>query len=188
MFYKYDKESLLLKKDKRKILIVLIVLMTTSISSFCIGRYKRIQTMDHFEKEIMIINLKEEKESFTKEKMVSELKRLNVKFPHIVMAQSMVETGYWESEIFKENNNLFGMKEARVRINTAEGTNRNHAYYNSWEESIYDYAFYQCRYLSGLKTEEEYYMYLDRSYAEADGYVSSLKNMVEKENLRELFE
>ena len=80
------------------------------------------------------------------------------------------------------------MKEARIRVNTANGTNRGHAYYDDWKESVYDYAFYQSRYLSDLKTEEEYFMYLDRSYAEADNYVTSLKSTIEKEKLRELFE
>lgn len=192
MFYKYDKESLLIKKDKRKIILYtalsILLLTLTSVSTFCIGRYYQFEEIEDFEKELMIINLKEEKESFTKEKLVEELKRLNVKFPHIVLAQSIVETGYWKSDIFNENHNLFGMKEARIRVNTANGTNRGHAYYDDWKESVYDYAFYQSRYLSELKTEEEYFMYLDRSYAEADNYVTSLKLTIEKEKLRELFE
>jgi flagellum-specific peptidoglycan hydrolase FlgJ len=103
------------------------------------------------------------------------------------MAQSMLETGHWESDIFLENHNLFGMKEARVRINTAEGTNRNHAYYENWRESVYDYAFYQCRYLSGIHTEAEYYRYLGLSYAESDDYVNSLKKVVEREKLKDYF-
>ena len=105
------------------------------------------------------------------------MKELNIKFPHIVMAQSKLETNNFKSGIFKENHNLFGMKEARVRINTAKGTNRNHAYYDNWESSVYDYAFYQCRYLSALTTEAEYYRYLAGSYAEDPHYVSKVKNI-----------
>ena len=187
MFYKYDKKSLLLVRDTKKMKLMVTLLIITSIGSFSFGRYKRLLVLEDFEKEILILNIKEEKESFSKDKLVSELNRLNVKFPHIVMAQSILETGHWSSDIFLENNNLFGMKEARVRINTAEGTNRNHAYYDNWRESVYDYAFYQCRYLSGLKTEEEYFFYLSSSYAEADDYVQSLKGVIERENLRELF-
>ena len=99
----------------------------------------------------------------------------------------MVETGYWGSKIFKENHNLFGMKQANVRINTAVGTQNNHAYYETWMESIYDYAFYQCRYLGGIRTEAEYYAYLGKSYAEDKDYVKVLKSVVEKENLKDLF-
>jgi hypothetical protein len=28
----------------------------------------------------------------------------------------------------------FGMKEARVRVKTAQGTNLNHAYYKTWQK------------------------------------------------------
>ena len=189
MFYKFDSTKLLYRKCNKDILLILIITISLfSLLSFGVGRYMKFKSLDELEKELIIINIQNEQNKFTKEKLVEELKRLNVKFPHIVMAQSILETGHWESEIFLENHNLFGMKEARVRINTAEGTNKNHAYYNSWEESVYDYAFYQCRYLSGLRTEEEYYTYLGRSYAESDNYVSTLKSVVKRENLKKLFE
>ena len=104
------------------------------------------------------------------------------------MAQSIVETGNWKSSIFKENHNLFGMKQASVRINTASGTQNNHAYYETWMESIYDYAFYQCRYLSNLQSEEAYYAYLQNSYAEDPNYVKILKSIVQREQLKALFQ
>jgi len=112
---------------------------------------------------------------------------LNVDYPHIVMAQSILETGHFKSDIFLENHNLFGMKQARRRITTAEGTNRNHAYYNHWRESVYDYAFYQCRYLSKLDSEEDYFEYLGASYAEAKNYVKMLKQVIKKNDLEKLF-
>ena len=103
------------------------------------------------------------------------------------MAQSMVETGHWKSNIFKENHNLFGMKQARARINTALGTQNNHAYYDTWTESVYDYAFYQCRYLSNIRTEDEYFQYLSNSYAEDTRYVTTLKQTISKNNLKQYF-
>ena len=54
-------------------------------------------------------------------------------------------------------------------------------------ESIYDYAFYQCRYLGGLRTEAEYYAYLGANYAEDPDYVNVVKGVVKKERLKELF-
>ena len=112
---------------------------------------------------------------------------LNIKFPHIVLAQAKLESGNYSSKIFKENHNLFGMKEARVRIHTSKGTQFNHAYYSHWKESVYDYAFYQCRYLSGIRSESEYFSYLGASYAEDTEYVSKLKRMIEKEELKSKF-
>jgi hypothetical protein len=79
------------------------------------------------------------------------------------------------------------MKEAKSRINTAVGTNLNYAYYQNWKESVYDYAFYQCQYLSQIKTEEEYFSYLESSYAESPEYVASIRSTIQKENLRDIF-
>ena len=79
------------------------------------------------------------------------------------------------------------MKQAQVRVNTAKGTSLNHAYYDSWKESVYDYAFYQCRYMSSASSEDEYYAALDASYAEASQYSKTLKGIVEKRGLRKLF-
>jgi hypothetical protein len=80
------------------------------------------------------------------------------------------------------------MKEARRRVKTAKGTQLNHAYYDNWKESVYDYAFYQCRYMGRIDTETEYYQALDASYAEAGQYSLNLKRIIERENLRSLFE
>lgn len=70
---------------------------------------------------------------------------------------------------------MFGMREARVRANLARGTKRSHAYYDTWKESLYDYALYYSSYLAKMRTEEQYYNYLDQSYAEDPNYVSKVK-------------
>ena len=103
------------------------------------------------------------------------------------MAQSILETGHWTSAVFKQNNNLFGMKQAGARINTAQGTSLNHAYYDNWRESVYDYAFYQCRYLPNLSDEDSYFAALDASYAEGANYSQGLREVIKRENLKELF-
>jgi uncharacterized FlgJ-related protein len=187
MIYRYDKKSLLFKKDFKTIKLSLLFIFLTSAFFFTLGRYIRIQALDEYEKELIILNLKEEENKFTQDKFIESLKSLNIRFPHIVMAQSMVETGYWKSRIFKENHNLFGMKEATRRVTTAGGTENNHAYYESWMESVYDYAFYQCRYLSSVRTEEQYFAYLSRSYAENPDYVSALKKVIETHKLKQYF-
>lgn len=157
-----------------------------SFSSYLYGRIDQIRNLSDLEKEILIIDINNRNE-FTQDKLVTMLKDLNVRFPHIVVAQARLETGGYKSRIFKENNNLFGMKQATVRVNTASGTQHNHAYYDTWRESVYDYAFYQTRYLSGAKTESEYMYVLGQSYAEDPNYVIKLKNEIEKHNLRGLF-
>lgn len=188
MFYKFNKSTLVWEKDKRKIRIAITSIVVLMISSFILGRFARFETLDEYEKELVVISLDNEKNKFTEEKFIGELKRLNVRFPHIVMAQAIVETGHYKSTVFKENHNLFGMKEATLRINTAKGTQNGHAYYDNWQQSVYDYAFYQCRYLSDIDTEEEYYLYLSSTYAEAgNGYTNLVKKVIEEQKLKEKF-
>mgnify|MGYP000020223191 FL=1 len=186
MLYIYDRRSLLHRKVNQFKLIGILSLVITGVSftTYSVGVNHGFEDLTDIEKAVII----KKSDEFEKEKLVQMLKDLNVKFPYIVMAQSIQETGHWKSGIFLENHNLFGMKEAQRRITTAEGTNRNHAYYNHWRESVYDYAFYQCRYLGDIKNESEYFQYLSASYAEDSGYVNRLKNVIGKENLKELFE
>lgn len=186
MLYRYDKHNLVHRKvNLLKISgVALLGLSALSAITYYVGVNHGFANLSAVEQAIII----KKSDEFEKEKLVQMLKDLNVKFPHIVMAQSIQETGHWKSGIFLENHNLFGMKEASRRITTAEGTNRNHAYYNHWRESVYDYAFYQCRYLSGIKSESEYFQYIGATYAEDSGYVEAIKKVIARENLKELFE
>lgn len=136
---------------------------------------------------VKTIEVKKPENEFSEDKLIELLKDLNVKYPHIVLAQAKLETGHFKSKIFNENNNLFGMKEARVRIHTAKGTKNNHAYYDNWVESVYDYAFYQSTYHSDKKNEKQYYKGLDKSYAESKNYSDALKRIIEREKLDEVF-
>lgn len=190
-YYKFNSEKLnyenisrveVVKEHIGPILGVFLLLMV--IVSF--GLPKEI--IDRFipsEKEVIIIDSNEN--SFSEDKLIKELDRLNFKFPHIVLAQSILETGNFTSTIFKENHNLFGMKQARVRLNTAKGTHRGHAFYNNWVESVIDYGFYSSRYLSKLKTEKDYFQYLSEYYAEDVNYVNRLREIIKREGLKEKF-
>lgn len=188
MFYKYDKEQLTFTKDKKKLKTYLGLVVGLLVGTFVAGRYMHFDSLDDFEKELIILNLEKQQNEFTEEKFIELVKDLNMKFPHIVYAQARIESGNFKSAVFKQNHNLFGMREARVRVNTAKGTNLNHAYYDSWKESVYDYAFYQCRYMSSASNEEQYYAALDASYAEVGGtYSKALKSLIKRENVKEKF-
>lgn len=186
--YFYDKHDLTYKRIKRRYIILVCLLFMVIFSFFTPLVIKRTIIQDFYEPQTIVINTNDTTYDFSEEKLIQLIIDLNLKFPHIVLAQAKLETGDFTSNIFRENHNLFGMREARVRINIARGTQYNHAYYNNWYESVYDYAFYQSRYLSKLRTEEEYFNYLDESYAEAPNYVETLKGMIERENLKEIFE
>lgn len=170
-----------------KIIITTIIVTTVLGSILFYSGYKLgknvLLSLSEEEKLIVI----QEYNKFSEDKLIEKLKELNVKFPYIALAQAKLETGNFTSKVFREGNNLFGMREAKQRITTAKGTENNHAYYYSWGESVLDYSFYQCRYLSNINTEEQYFQYLSQSYAENPNYVSILKDMIEKENLKARF-
>lgn len=187
MLYHFNPQTLRLELNKTRFRILIGIVIFLLIVSFSIGRLLRFEALDKYEHKLLIISLEAEKKKFTKDKLANEIKRLNIKFPHIVMAQSIIETRKWTSPIFKENHNLFGMKEANVRITTSSGTERGHAYYEDWYQSLYDYAFYQSRYLGGIKSETEYLNYLSESYAEDKNYITKIKMVIEKEKLNDLF-
>jgi uncharacterized FlgJ-related protein len=98
-----------------------------------------------------------------------------------------LETGHFSSRIFVENNNLFGMKQARARSTTAVGTQLGHAFYDNWKQSVMDYALFQNAYMNKLRKEKAYLKYLDKNYAEAENYDKKLIQIIEKEKLAELF-
>lgn len=124
---------------------------------------------------------------FSKESLVGLIKKMKIKYPHIVLSQTILETGHFKSDIFIENNNLFGMKKSSNRIVVSDSIQYGYMYYNNWEDSVYDYALFQSTYLRKIKSEEEYFNYLSRSYAESEDYVKLLKQVIKKEKLKELF-
>lgn len=127
------------------------------------------------------------KKEFSPENLRSYLFELNVRFPHIVYAQAVLETGNFNSKIFRENNNLFGMKYAIYRPKTSKGIRRGHSYYNNWQESVIDYALFQAAYLNHIRTEREYLNYLDLRYAEDPTYVQKLQYIISKDDLAIVF-
>lgn len=114
---------------------------------------------------------------FSEENLKLYMDQINLKFKHIVLAQAMIESGYFTSKIFQENHNMFGMKQAKSRQTTNIGVNRGHAKYASWQDCVLDYALYQARYLGKVKTDEEYYSYLSNSYAEDPNYIKKVRRL-----------
>jgi uncharacterized FlgJ-related protein len=193
MLYTYCKESLSFKKvtPTRKLggIVLLIgvigyTVLTSMVSNAHQEGFKEALS-EPIETELVVLDSPEN--TFSRDGLVEEIKKLNIRFPHIVLAQSILETGYWESRIYQENHNLFGMKQARARATTANGTQLGHAYYDDWKESVTDYALYQAAYLNKIRKENQYLRYLDKNYAEAKDYDKKLEAIIERENLKELF-
>ena len=133
------------------------------------------------------VTLIEDYNIFSEKLLIEEISKLDFKFPHIVLAQAILETGTYESKIFKENHNLFGMKEARVRLNLAKGTQYKHAYYDNWKESVTDYALWYSTFAYKCKSEKQLYKLLNKQYAEANFYPQALQRIIKNKQLKEKF-
>ena len=83
---------------------------------------------------------------------------------------------------------MFGMRKARQRVTTAQGEKNEYAYYRDWIDCVYDYAMWSACVTSGLSTEIEYFNKLSERYAEDSSYVLKLKDIINKEKLKNLFE
>jgi flagellum-specific peptidoglycan hydrolase FlgJ len=82
---------------------------------------------------------------------------------------------------------MFGMKLASSRLTIANGEEHGYASYESWSESLMDYALYYSSYLRNVKTEREYYQFLSKFYAEDVEYVSKIQNLIKNEQLKSKF-
>lgn len=94
----------------------------------------------------------------------TELKKQNIKYPKIVLAQSILETGYYQSNVCKSHNNLFGLMKGN-----------NYHSFSHWKQSVTYYKNHvQSRYKGG-----DYYSFLANiGYAEDDEYIKKLKHLV----------
>jgi hypothetical protein len=175
--YKFNKERLAYERVYlRKYIAVAIVsvVLIITLSSFVLKEVVLVSA----EKEVIL----KTNDSFSKEKLFIEIDKYSFKYADIVKAQSLVESGHFASPVFKQNHNMFGMKEAMIRISTSHGSNLNHAYYVSWKDCVADRALYEAQYLSKL-TREQYFSYLDQTYAEGKGYSKLLKQVIQTNKL-----
>ena len=173
--YRFDKETLTYKRIKfwRYVFFVgAVVALLFTLTSF-IKDKTQVRYLQA-EKEILL----KMDDEFTEEKFLEEVKKYNFRYPDVIIAQAKIESANFSSPIFKEGNNLFGMKEAKSRLNLANGTLRNHAYYNSWKESLQDRALYEASYTHKIKSKERYIEYLDRLYAEDGSYAIKLRKAI----------
>ena len=84
----------------------------------------------------------------------------------IVLAQALLETGHFSSNVCKEYNNLFGLYDSK---------NREYFRFSRWEDSVVAYQrMIQYRYKGG-----NYFQFLKRiGYAEDPRYIVKLARMV----------
>jgi len=158
---------------------IILFLILTFFSSFYVKEDEKVQLLPP-----TIISCSNE---FSETKLIDLIDSLNFKYPEIVLAQAKLESGYFTSNIFKANNNLFGMKQAYSRVTLNKGNKNGHALYSKWEESVIDYALWYSTYASNCKTEDEFLNLLHKIYAEDNIYKNQLKKIIVIQDLKKKF-
>lgn len=112
----------------------------------------------------LFLSLNLKAQVFTKQSFYNYIVECNIKYPDIVYKQSCLETGWFTSNVFTENNNLFGFRICGKYIR-----------FSHWKECVRYYALYQ---KNRLKEGENYYSFLKRiGYAEDTLYCKKLKKL-----------
>lgn len=106
----------------------------------------------------------QQSDTCTPEAVKEYLIELNVRFPKIVYQQVMVESNWLKGPLVGYQNNLVAMENAVSRPTVGENIGVRFAKYDSWRQSLVDYALWQASYTKGIKTEEQYYDFLDKVY------------------------
>lgn len=105
----------------------------------------------------------------------------DIKYPDVVFAQAIVESAHFSSDVFKRENNLFGMKHPAIRQTLSEGKGETgYASYNDWTFSVEDYKLWQNSMLKNrdCKTKTDYLALLGRVYATDPKYIKTLKRVM----------
>lgn len=125
--------------------------------------------------------------SFSKEALIEEIKCHDFKYPDLILAQAILESGHFKSTIFKENHNAFGMKQPRKRYTLCKGSNLNHALYDNWKVSVEDRMIYDTLYLKNM-SRTQYLRFLDKVYCKSGDYTGKLEKLIKINNLKKCFD
>jgi uncharacterized FlgJ-related protein len=112
----------------------------------------------------------------------SVIQMLDIKYPDLVYAQALLESGHFSSKHCKVNNNLFGMKFPRFRKTLAIGKGSGgYAIYKNWIASVKDYAIFQDNLFKKKEmNKKQFTQFLDHKYCESTGYVAKLTKIINK--------
>lgn len=173
-FYSVErsKEPLIIHKEKR--------LQTTVIDSISVISDKNITSVEtptevktlnteitsHGKnggvKTLSWVNERTDLPELTIPNLLAEIKKNGIQYPKVVLAQAILETGWFKSSVCRNKHNLFGLTNPRTK---------DYYEFNHWTESVKAYyTKVQYRYKGG-----NYLLWLrDIGYAEDKGYIRAI--------------
>lgn len=111
-------------------------------------------------------NEKTKSNELTIENLYAALKKHGIKYPKIVLAQAILETGRFRSRVCNENNNLFGLRHSN-----------GYYVFDHWEESV---IAYKNKVQYKHRDNENYYAFLKRiGYASAKDYINKVREIAD---------
>lgn len=126
---------------------------------------KNVDLMSHYS---TAPNINDTLPELTIPNLIAEIKKNNIKYPKIVLAQAILETGWFKSSVCRNMHNLFGLTNPRTG---------KYYEFNHWTESVKAYyTKVQHRYTGG-----NYLLWLDKiGYAEEKTYVRALIKLLKQ--------
>ena len=102
----------------------------------------------------------------TIQNLIAEIEKNGIKYPKIVLAQAILETGWFKSPVCRNKHNLFGLTNPRTG---------KYYEFNHWTESVKAYyTKVQYRYKGG-----NYLLWLKKiGYAEDPGYIRAVTRVL----------
>lgn len=160
LHYKFNSETLemeivKIKKEYSNYIIAAVILMLLGFTS-------GVKVNAVIEKIPIILTTKEQE--CTPDNVKAYIARLNLKFPKIVYQQVMLESDHLRNPKVKSLNNLLGMEVPTGRPTLGVSAGQRFASYDSWRQSIADYALWQVYMARGIDNESDYYHLLDELY------------------------
>lgn len=157
---------------KQKVFNILISLIVGVLGVVQVLPYLKKDKPPEIKVILHIDNKEKQLEFFSKspqEGLMKALEYYEIKHPHIVYAQAVLETGNFTSNLCIKNNNLFGLYDSK---------NKKYYSYNYWWESIEAYKkLIQRKY----NNSKYYYMFLeDIKYAGDKDYINKVKKIAEE--------
>lgn len=124
---------------------------------------------------------------FTPKNFAAYVKQVGIVHPDVAIAQAMLESGSnFDSNLFKEHNNLFGMKFPAQRSTTAiDKTKNKFSKYKNWQDSVLDYKLWQNALKMTNLDKTKYLAKLDKIYCfppdcEQNGYSKIVMSLLSR--------
>ncbi len=164
-----------LNNNTKNIKIVFFILII--IGLFLLGLYQTYVSSYNNKKDTIVIEIPKTiydtidilEIELTQENVLYMINYYDLKHADIVLAQSILETGYYTSTVCRNYNNIFGLYDS---------INNDYYKFNHWSESVLAYKKYVQR---KYNTDSCYYTFLkELPYAEDPMYINKIKKIVKR--------